>query len=315
MELCLLICGMAQKMRDDAPQNKKLPKRNPNVSPLKKLLQTKDVLIMLYPKNKFGNFYSNIESEDERTVYNLVKNKTKVKKSLLILLDTGGGNVYTAVKIMDCLRTKYDDIAISIPQEAKSSGTMMCFGADKLIMSGISELGPLDKPLPHPDYENEYISALDIVRSIDGTLDNASIRLKELGHEIKNEFGLKIQTSLNIACEHLSKLMSPMLIKENVKTYNQAKRLLAIAERYGSELLGKYMLKYIKNPRFKKRVINYIIRQFVWLYPDHAFAVRREELKDSFFIVEDTEKFDYWDELYKEFENNIGTSVKNIKFL
>jgi ATP-dependent protease ClpP protease subunit len=286
------------------------------VTPLKTLLNSSDVLLMLYPKDKDGYFSESIQAKDERTVYKLVREKSDPKNSLLILLDTSGGNVYSAVKIMDTLRSKYKDITIAIPQQAKSSGTMMCCGADKLIMGPISELGPLDKPMPHPDNETARISALDIVKSIDGMLDTAEERQKSLAKELSDEFDVPIQKSLALASDSISKLISPMLCKEDAKIYNQAKRLLAIAEKYGTEFLNAYMLKHIDPEKLRDRIAQMIIRRLVWLYPDHGFAIRRNELKEWFFIVEDAEKIDYWDELWKEFEQNIGAGRgKIIRFL
>jgi hypothetical protein len=174
-------------------------------------------------------------------------------------------------------------------------------------MGPISELGPLDKPMIHPNNETARISALDIVKSIDGMLDIAKDREKTLAKELNEEFGLPINKSLSLASDSLSKLISPMLCNEDVKIYNQAQRLLQIAENYGKELLKKFMLKYIKNDKVRERLAEIIVRRLVWLYPDHAFAIRRNELRDWFFTVEDAEKIDYWDELWKEYEQNIGT--------
>ena len=287
-----------------------------NLTPLKKFSKTTDILLMLYPKDKDGIFSASIDTEDEITIYKMLKEKKETKEKLLIFLDTSGGNVYTAVKIMDTLRTKYKDITIAIPQEAKSSGTMMCCGADKLIMGPISELGPLDKPMIHPANETMRISALDIVKSIDGMLDIAEEREKKFAREVNNEFGITMEQSLSLASESISKLISPMLCREDVKIYNQAKRLLAIAEMYATEFLNQHMLKYIDKEKLRKRIGEMIIRQLVWLYPDHGFAIRRNELKEWFFIVEEAEKIDYWDELWNEFEQNIGTGKgKIIKFL
>ncbi len=285
------------------------------ISPLEGLLKSTDVILMLYPKNADGYFSESISAEDEITVYKLLQEKKDTKNSLLILLDTSGGNVYSAVKIMDTLRMRYKKITIAIPQEAKSSGTMMCCGADRLIMSSISELGPLDKPMIHPDNETARISALDIVKSIDGMLDTAEEREKELAKELNSELGIPMQKSLSLASDSISKLISPMLCKEDVKIYNQAKRLLAIAENYGKEFLIGFMLGYIKNKKTRERVADMIVRRLVWLYPDHGFAIRRSELKDWFFIIDDAEQIDYWDDLWKEFEQNIGASRgKIIKF-
>ncbi len=285
-------------------------------TPLQNLLLEKDVLLMLYPKTKNGYFKESIDSEDELTVYKLLGERKRRKESLLILLDTSGGNVYAAVKIMDTLRANYKNITIAVPQEAKSSGTMMCCGADELIMTSISELGPLDKPMLHPDNETSRISALDIVKSIDGMLDTAKDQEKQLAREISVDLGIPIQKAFSLASESVSQLISPMLCKEDVKIYNQARRLLSIAENYGKEFLSNFMLSYIKKKSLREKISDIVVRRLVWLYPDHGFAIRRNELDDLFFIITNAEELDYWNELWAEFEKNIGTTKgKLIKFL
>ncbi len=283
---------------------------------LQTFLKSSDVLLMLYPKDEQGYFSASISKKDELNIYKLIQERKEFKKSLLIFLDTSGGNVYSAVKIMDILRTKYEDITVAVAQEAKSSGTMMCCGADRLIMSPISELGPLDKPMIHPNNETARISALDIVKSIDGMLNIAKNREIELAKEINNEFRIPMYKSLTLASDSTSKLISPMLCNEDVKIYNQAQRLLQIAENYGKELLNNYMLKFIKQDKVRESIADIVVRRLVWLYPDHAFAIRRNELRDWFFVVENSEKISCWDELWKEFEQNIGADRGPIiKFL
>lgn len=298
-----------------AVANKPSPEKEAT-SPLKKLLQSSDVLLMLYPKDTSGYFSESIDSKDEAALYKIFKAKKDKKKTLLILLDTPGGNVYSAVKMMDTLRTAYENITIAIPQKAKSSGTMMCCGADRIIMGPISELGPLDKPMTHPDNETAQISALDIVKSIDGLLDTAAVRQKKLAQEMNNEFDVPIQKSLALASDSIAKLISPMLCKEDGKIYNQATRLLAIAEKYGTELLTKFMLKHIEKDKLRSRIAEIVVRRLVWLYPDHGFAIRRDELRELFFSVENAEDVDYWDDLWSEFEQNVGSGRgKILKFL
>jgi ATP-dependent protease ClpP protease subunit len=307
-----------KKAQDSTPETEpqKVEPKKEAIVPLTKLLEESDVLLMLYPKNKDGYFLESIENKDETLLYKVFRERENKKASLVILLDTSGGNVYSAVKIMDTLRTQYTDITIVVAQKAKSSGTMMCCGADRLVMSSISELGPLDKPMPHPDNETAQISALDIVKSIDGLLDTAEEREKQLAKEINDEFSIPMSKSLALASDSISKLISPMLCKEDGKIYNQAMRLLAIAEKYGTEFLTGFMLKDISDSKLKERLAKFVIRRLVWLYPDHSFAIRRNELREMFFIVENAEEVDYWDELWKEYEQNIGSNRgKIIKFL
>lgn len=305
-----------EKKEEKKTETKPTGEKKEESSPLQKLLKKSDVLMMLYPKDEDGFFSENIQAKDEIIIYKLLHDKKETKESLIIFLDTGGGNVYSAVKIMDTLRTKYKDITIAIAQEAKSSGTMMCCGADKLIMSSISELGPLDKPMMHPDKETARISALDIVKSIDDMLDAAKDREKTLAQEFNTDFGIPIQKSLALASDSISKLISPMLVREDVKIYNQAKRLLTIAQKYGTEFLNGHMLKYIDKEKLRGKITDMVIRRLVWLYPDHGFAIRRDELREWFFMIDDAEKIEYWDELWKEFDQNVGTNGKKIiKFL
>lgn len=282
---------------------------------LKELVREYDVLLMLYPKGTDGYFTNSIRTEDERKVYRAIREKKDKKEKLLVFLDTSGGNVYTAMKIMDTFRQYYKSVTIAVAQQAKSSGTMMCCGADKLIMSPISELGPLDKPMTHPNDETSTISALDIVKSIDGMIDTAVTRQLQMADEICNERGVPMPRSLEISSKAIAELITPMLCREDVKVYNQAQRLLSIAETYCEEFLSKYMLGYITNTKLKEKVCKLLVRQLVWLYPDHAFAIRRSELEDWFFIIEKSENVEYWDELWDEYEKNIGNTEKMIKYL
>lgn len=299
--------------------HKKIPKtEKAKLSPLQKLLKEKDVLLMLYSKSEEGYFYYSITQEDERIIYDLLKSRNPKKPSLIIFLDCSGGNVYAAVKIIDILRTKYKEIIIAIAEEAKSSATLMCLGADKIIMSPISELGPLDKPMWHPAQEGKIISALDIVRSLGSIIDTATNKQRNLADRLVRDSSIKKERAIELAGESIAKLLTPVFNKEDARTYNEAMRFLLIAENYGKEFLTEHMLKYVKDKSLREKVAKIIMNNLVWEYPEHGFAIRRKELKDRLFlIVEDAEKFDFWDELWEIFKQTIGEKNKGkvIKFL
>ncbi|MFA4999823.1 MAG: ATP-dependent Clp protease proteolytic subunit [Patescibacteria group bacterium] len=301
-----------------APAQKKddLPSEGIGQVTLDDFKKDKDVLLMLYSKDEIGNFHYSINQDDEIKIYEILKNKTEFKKSLLIYLDTPGGNVYSAVKIMDMLREKYETIEIAIAQEAKSSGTMMCLAADKLIMSCISELGPLDKPMKHPDDEMVTISALDIAKSLDTIISTAIDKQKILATQLIEEYRISSEKCLDIAGKFVANLISPMIAKQDVKIYNTALRLLSIAQMYGKELLSKNMLKYVKKDSLREKIADMVIKKLVWEYPDHGFAIRREELRDWFFKVDNAESAGLPIELWDHFKANIGNvKRKVIKFL
>ena len=63
-----------------------------------------------------------------------------------LLLHTGGGDIDAAEKLISMVRTKVRTatLRIVVPDYAKSAGTLMVLGADCVVMSDSSELGPID---------------------------------------------------------------------------------------------------------------------------------------------------------------------------
>ena len=63
-----------------------------------------------------------------------------------LMLHTAGGDIDAAEKIISMVRNKVGaaTLRIIVPDFAKSAGTLMAIGADRLLMSDTSELGPID---------------------------------------------------------------------------------------------------------------------------------------------------------------------------
>ncbi len=67
-------------------------------------------------------------------------------ETLDLLLHTPGGDVDATEKLITMLREKVGDakLRVIVPDFAKSAGTLMALGADSIVMSDCSELGPID---------------------------------------------------------------------------------------------------------------------------------------------------------------------------
>ena len=75
-------------------------------------------------------------------------------ESVELLLHTSGGNVDIAEKLMRLVRSRVGqdaEIRVIVPDFAKSAGTVMVLGADCVVMSDSSELGPIDPQMEFPD--------------------------------------------------------------------------------------------------------------------------------------------------------------------
>ena len=86
-----------------------------------------------------------VEADDTMPFVDLLHN-VPPGKDVDLLLHTRGGNTDAAEKLIRMMRSKIDTAALRIivPEFAESAGTLMVLGADSVVMSDMSELGPID---------------------------------------------------------------------------------------------------------------------------------------------------------------------------
>jgi hypothetical protein len=76
-----------------------------------------------------------------------------------LILHTGGGDIDAAEKVSSLLRTAVGDaeLRVIVPDFAKSAGTLVAIGADRIVMSASSELGPIDPQIVIRDNNGNLI--------------------------------------------------------------------------------------------------------------------------------------------------------------
>lgn len=65
-------------------------------------------------------------------------------KKLLFLLETGGGSIEVAERIVTVLRHHYEEVDFLVPNFAYSAGTILAMSGDSIWMDYYSVLGPID---------------------------------------------------------------------------------------------------------------------------------------------------------------------------
>lgn len=73
----------------------------------------------------------------------------KVKKISLFLY-TNGGDMLSPIRIVKLIRNHCDEFEVIVPYKAHSAGTLVALGADKIVMSKLGELTPVDPTTGHP---------------------------------------------------------------------------------------------------------------------------------------------------------------------
>lgn len=116
--------------------------------------------------------------------------KATDRKSLALFLNTGGGSVQAAEKMVEIMRHHFADVSFVVPDMAMSAGTVLAMSGNRIFMDYSSSLGPIDpQVLVRRDEGEAWVPALGyldkveelIKKSADGTLTPAEyVMLKEL---------------------------------------------------------------------------------------------------------------------------------------
>ena len=148
-----------------------------------------------------------------------------------LLLHTMGGSTDVAEKLMELVRGHVGtaDLRVIVPDFAKSAGTLMALGADRVVMSDMSELGPIDPQIVLSDKLQPVQNFLDAysehAKTLEGEPGNiaARIMLGQLGPAI-----LKLcESAVDRARQAAEKLLRRGMFRSNGGNYTRtAKELL-----------------------------------------------------------------------------------------
>ena len=92
------------------------------------------------------------------------------KDTLVIILNTPGGSVEAAEKLVDIIRFYYNQVYFIVPDYAMSAGTIFCLSGDKIFMDYSSSLGPID---PQVFNGKEWVPALGYLDQVDKLLEKS----------------------------------------------------------------------------------------------------------------------------------------------
>lgn len=122
------------------------------------------------------NYPVMIENTDADMLEGILQ-KTDLSNGLALMISSPGGDGLAAERITNICKTYSGNgefISI-VPGKAKSAATMICLGSSKIIMSGTSELGPIDPQYVEIDEKGtpQVFSAYNLVASYKKIFENA----------------------------------------------------------------------------------------------------------------------------------------------
>jgi hypothetical protein len=89
-------------------------------------------------------------------------------KPLHVLLASPGGDGETAIRMVRSMHARCCEPTMVLPDMAKSAATVMCLGADRIVMGPGGDLGPVD---PQFQLEQSLASAKELVAAVDEAED------------------------------------------------------------------------------------------------------------------------------------------------
>lgn len=218
-----------------------------------------------------------IEKSGYEDLCDLLSSKKNKGSKVLLYLLTGGGNPNAGYRIARALIHTYkaENFRVAVPAECKSAGTLICIGANSLVLFDQGELGPLDVQFQKQDELFQQSSGLDILRGMTYLKKEALDTFNDYLLDINGGSGLSTKVASEIASKLVMGLFEPMFAQIDPIRLGEMNAALQIAHEYGNRLNEK--AKNLKSNALTKLINN---------YPTHGFVIDRAESRELFERVE-----------------------------
>jgi len=181
----------------------------------------------------------------------MVLPETRKINRLDLFLHSPGGFLDSAYKIVGICKEYANEFNVIVPLAAKSAATVICLGANEIVMTVFAELGPIDPIIQHPYKPQVRVPA----RSIKDFFDFLNSTETE-----------KIPVDPQFRTQ-MSSLLDPYLIGSYQTALNSSKQ---IAEK----LLKENALKN------KPQLVDAAVKKLTEYYYSHSYVIDRNEAKE-----------------------------------
>lgn len=243
--------------------------------------------VITYVTSERQPFATKIAGDVVPLLGNLLDNIGKVKKISLFLY-TSGGDMLAPIRIVKLIRNHCDEFEVLVPYKAHSAGTLICLGADSIVMGKLGELTPVDPTTGHPFNPQDPTNPQQKLEISVEDLNSYLLFAKEKA-EVKNE-------QMIDAYKLLVEKLHPLSIGNAYRAYRMA-RLLT------ERLLWLHMDK-AKDAKKIKRIIKEITGDITI----HAFPVDRDEAAELGLKIEKAR--DELDKIMRDLYGIYATEMK-----
>ena len=211
--------------------------------------------------------------------------KLGVVEKISLVLYTRGGETLSAWTLANLLRTFCDHLEVIIPAKCHSAGTLLCLGADNLVMTKQATLGPIDPSVNTP--LNPQITGAQPTTNVPVSVEDVNAFLEQAREAIGEE-------SLGSIFERLSQEVHPLVLGNTFRARAQIRML-------GQRLLSSHM----KDESHIENVLNFLCSDS----GSHDYTINRREARQVLGLPIETPSWDFYGVL-KALYDDIATELQ-----
>jgi len=205
-----------------------------------------------------------------------------------LYLYTRGGSTLAAWSLVNLIRQFCKQLEVIVPLKAHSGGTLICLGANNIVMTKQATLGPIDPnvntPLnPHMPGAPPNVTLPVSVEAIKGYIEF-----------VKEEFGVKESRDIASVINSLTEKVHPLVLGEIYRAKAQIKMLA-----------GRLLQHQIKDEANKAKIIDFLCSES----GSHDYTISRDEAKNDLNLSVETPTWELY-ELIKKIFNDIQEELE-----
>lgn len=217
-----------------------------------------------------------------------------------LIIQSSGGDIHAAYLIMSMLREHMEgegELVACVPSRAQSAATLLCLGADEILLGELGSLGPLDAQIRKGVTEAgtpNYISALHLLKALSRlqqfSLESFTAMADKLdAHQASRDDQIKYGIKYSHAVTY------PLFEHIDSGEVGYWDQMLQTGEEYGRRLLERgHLVKDEDIEIDRGDHIKSIVHKLVYEYPSHELVIDCGVLKDlrlrAALIPEDKDK-------------------------
>ncbi len=208
---------------------------------------------------------------------------------LTLILYTKGGDTSVAWSLVNLLRMFCEELEVLVLTKALSAGTLICLGADRIIMTKQAMLGPIDPSIANhplaPSVGSSHSPMPVSVEAIRGYLDL-----------VRQELRIKSKRQLTDIQLSLAEKIHPLLLGD---VFRRSGQIRYIAE--------KLLKAQIQKRRDRRRIIKFLVSDS----GSHDYTINRREAEELGLEIEKpgTELYGVIKALYNSFKRQLDLDV------